>query len=159
LIGVGNFSTVISTRCWGKGRRVCSFLPIFWSAIRKVRRLRWQSTVSVVPQVMDPVAVEPWPDQGLWPDPLKGWWLKLFTQKPQKNQGEIPGFLDLGCFIQDSAQADLAENALAGEHFGSQANHETKHGQAAIPGFSESHEAEAGFRSSHWMRLRSVKQA
>jgi hypothetical protein len=46
-----------------------------------------------------------------------------------------------------SAQADLGEDALAGEQLGGQADHETHHGQAAIPGFGEVHEAEAGLGS------------
>ena len=57
---------------------------------------------------------------------------------------------------EDSAEADLAEDALAGKEFGGQADHETEHGQTTIPGFSKSDEAEAGFRSSHRRRLRSV---
>ena len=43
-----------------------------------------------------------------------------------------------------SAQADLAEDALTGEKLGGEADHETEHGQAAIPGFSEGHKTEAG---------------
>ena len=57
---------------------------------------------------------------------------------------------------EDSAEADLAEDALAGKELGGQANDETEHGQTTIPGFSKSDEAEAGFRSSHRGRLRSV---
>ena len=48
-----------------------------------------------------------------------------------------------------SAQAQLAEDALAGEQFGAQADHEAEHGQAAIPGFSEGDETEAGRGLSH----------
>ena len=44
-----------------------------------------------------------------------------------------------------SSESELAEDALAGEQFGAQADHETEHGQAAIPGFSEIDEAEAAF--------------
>ena len=43
-----------------------------------------------------------------------------------------------------SAQADLAQDALAGEQFGGEADHETEHGQAAIPGLSEGNKTEAG---------------
>jgi len=43
-----------------------------------------------------------------------------------------------------SAQTDLAQDALAGEHFGGEADHETEHGQTAIPGFSEGNKTEAG---------------
>jgi len=48
-----------------------------------------------------------------------------------------------------SAQTELAENALAGEQFGGQADHETEHGQTAVPGFGEADEAETGRRFSH----------
>ncbi len=51
-----------------------------------------------------------------------------------------PAERDLG----GSTQADLGENALAGEQFGGQADHETEHGQAAVPGFSEVDETKAG---------------
>jgi len=47
----------------------------------------------------------------------------------------------------ESAEADLGEDALAGEQFGGQTDHETHHGQAAIPGFGEVHESEAGLGS------------
>ena len=43
-----------------------------------------------------------------------------------------------------SAEADLGQDALAGEQLGTQADHEAHHGQAAIPGFSKVDEAEAG---------------
>jgi len=47
----------------------------------------------------------------------------------------------------------LIEDALAGEQFGAQADHETEHGQAAIPGFSEIDEAEAALSGvSHGFR-------
>ena len=53
-----------------------------------------------------------------------------------------------------SAQTELAENALAGEQFGGQADHETEHGQTAVPGFGEADEAETGRRFSHrWSGL------
>jgi hypothetical protein len=38
----------------------------------------------------------------------------------------------------------LPKDALAGEQLRAQADHKTQHGQAAVPGFSEGHEAEAG---------------
>ena len=43
------------------------------------------------------------------------------------------------------SETELAEDSLAGEQFGAQADHETEHGKAAIPGFSEVDEAEAAF--------------
>ena len=53
-----------------------------------------------------------------------------------------------------SAEADLTQDALAGEEFGAEADHEAEHGQAAIPGFSEGHETEAGGGGvSHWSSL------
>jgi len=48
-----------------------------------------------------------------------------------------------------SAQADLGQDALAGEQLGGKADHEAQHGQTAIPGFSEGNEAEAGGGVSH----------
>ena len=46
--------------------------------------------------------------------------------------------------ISRSAEADLGQDALAGEQLGTQADDEAHHGQAAIPGFSKVDEAEAG---------------
>ena len=43
-----------------------------------------------------------------------------------------------------SAEANLAEDALAGEKLGAQTDHEAQHGKAAIPGFSKTNEAKAG---------------
>ena len=42
-----------------------------------------------------------------------------------------------------SAQTDLAEDSLAGEQLGGEADREAQHGQAAIPGFGEIHKPEA----------------
>ena len=44
----------------------------------------------------------------------------------------------------ESAEADLGQDALAGEQLGAKTDHETEHGQTAVPGFSEVDEAEAG---------------
>ena len=44
-----------------------------------------------------------------------------------------------------SAEANLAQDALAGEQFSRKTNHEAHHGQTAIPGFSKSNEAEASW--------------
>lgn len=52
--------------------------------------------------------------------------------------------------LRRSAEADLGQDALAGQQFGAQADHEAHHGQAAIPGLSESDEAETGVGVSHW---------
>ena len=43
-----------------------------------------------------------------------------------------------------SAEANLAEDALAGEHLREETNDETHHGQTAVPGFCKINEAEAG---------------
>lgn len=94
-----------------------------------------------------------------WLNPAKAGWAQLALpnlQTKQKPKEKSPWVCYQRCSDQNSAQADLAEDALAGQQFGGQADYETKHGQAAIPGFCESHEAEAGFRSSHGIRLRSV---
>jgi hypothetical protein len=50
---------------------------------------------------------------------------------------------------QGSAQADLSEDTLTGEQLGAQTDHEAQHGQAAIPGFSEGNETEAGGGVGH----------
>ena len=44
----------------------------------------------------------------------------------------------------ESTQTNLGQDALTCKDFGAEADHETHHGQAAIPGLSESNEAEAG---------------
>jgi hypothetical protein len=48
-----------------------------------------------------------------------------------------------------SAQADLVKDSFSGEQFCGKPNHEAQHGQPAIPGFREYHEAEAGGGVSH----------
>jgi len=45
--------------------------------------------------------------------------------------------------MRKSAEADLGEDALAGQELGAQANHDAQHGQTTIPGLSEIDEAEA----------------
>ena len=40
-----------------------------------------------------------------------------------------------------SAEADLGQDALAGQQLGSETDDEAEHGQTAIPGFSELREA------------------
>jgi hypothetical protein len=57
---------------------------------------------------------------------------------------------------QDSAQADLSEDALTGEQLGAQTDHEAQHGQAAIPGFGEGNETEAGGGVSHDLRFKKL---
>ncbi len=58
-----------------------------------------------------------------------------------------------------SAEAQLGEDALAGEQFGGQANHKAEHGQAAIPGFGEADEAEARGVVSHGRQREETLQA
>ena len=60
----------------------------------------------------------------------RGWWVR-------ERDCSVPG--DPG-----SAEADLAQDALAGEHLGEEANGEAHHGQTAIPGFCEVNEAKTG---------------
>ena len=43
-----------------------------------------------------------------------------------------------------SAEADLGQDALAGQQLSAEADDEAHHGQAAIPGLSEVDETEAG---------------
>ena len=42
-----------------------------------------------------------------------------------------------------SAEADLGQDALAGQELGAEADHDAQHGQTTIPGLSEIDEAEA----------------
>ncbi len=46
--------------------------------------------------------------------------------------------------VKQSAEADLGQDALAGEQFGAEADDETHHGETTVPGFSEVDETEAG---------------
>ena len=50
-----------------------------------------------------------------------------------------------GAFIysEGSAEADLGQDALAGQQLSAEADDEAHHGQTAVPGFSEVDEAEA----------------
>jgi len=48
-----------------------------------------------------------------------------------------------------SAQTQLAENALAGEQLGAEADHEAEHGQTAIPGFCKSDKTVTGSGIGH----------
>ena len=50
----------------------------------------------------------------------------------------------LGLDAIESAEADLRQDALAGQQLGSEADDEAQHGHAAVPGFSEVDEAKAG---------------
>ena len=45
--------------------------------------------------------------------------------------------------VRRSAEADLGQDALAGQELGAEADHEAHHGETAVPGFSEVDEAEA----------------
>ena len=49
-----------------------------------------------------------------------------------------------------SAEADLGQDALASQQLGAEADDETEHGQAAIPGLSEVDEAKACV-VRHWV--------
>ena len=50
----------------------------------------------------------------------------------------------LYAMVKQSAEADLGQDALAGEQFGAEADDETHHGETTVPGFSEVDETEAG---------------
>lgn len=61
--------------------------------------------------------------------------------------GDEPVMTGTCCsWMPRSAQADLAEDALTGEKLRGEADHESEHGKAAIPGFGEGDETEAGIR-------------
>ena len=61
----------------------------------------------------------------------------------QKNPTRRRGFLN----EEESAEADLAKDALACQQLGAKADDEAHHGQATIPGLSKVDETEAGLRS------------
>ena len=48
-----------------------------------------------------------------------------------------------------STEADLGQNSLAREQFGTEADDKTEHGETAIPGFGKFNEAKASRRLSH----------
>jgi len=48
-----------------------------------------------------------------------------------------------------STEADLTEDALAGQQLGTKPDYKAEHGKAAIPSFSESDETEAWSSFSH----------
>ena len=50
---------------------------------------------------------------------------------------------------QGSAEADLGQDALAGQELGAKTDDEAEHGQTTIPGLSEVDKTEAGIRVSH----------
>ena len=50
---------------------------------------------------------------------------------------------------QESAEADLGQDALASQELGTQTDDEAEHGQTTIPGLSEIDKTEAGIRVSH----------
>ena len=43
----------------------------------------------------------------------------------------------------ESAEADLGQDALAGQELGAEADHDAQHGQTTVPGLSEVDETEA----------------
>ena len=49
--------------------------------------------------------------------------------------------------LSTSTDSDLREDALAGQKLSAEADDESHHGEAAIPGFSERREAELGVHS------------
>lgn len=53
----------------------------------------------------------------------------------------------------ESAEADLGQDALTGEQFGGEADHEAQHGQTAIPGLGERNKTEAGGGVSHGVEV------
>ena len=83
----------------------------------------------------------------------------LATKQKPRSAKARRGFGRLGSFVGAkrssavargrSSQADLGEDALAGEQLGAEPDHEAEHGQAAIPGFGEGNETEAGGGVSH----------
>ena len=81
-------------------------------------------------------------------------------QGPNTDQQKAPGRFDQTLVASTdqlkelklrrrSAEADLGQDALAGQQLGAEADHEAEHGQATVPGLSEVDEAEAGVGVSH----------
>jgi len=64
-------------------------------------------------------------------------------EKPHRHADGVGEGGDPSGVMTRSAEADLGQDALTGEQFGAQADHEAHHGQTAIPGLSEVDEAEA----------------
>ncbi|MFM2172288.1 MAG: hypothetical protein RLZZ54_215 [Cyanobacteriota bacterium] len=54
-----------------------------------------------------------------------------------------------GELLAASAEADLGQDSLASEQLSAEADHETEHGEAAIPGFCEFNKTKASGRLSH----------
>ena len=65
-------------------------------------------------------------------------------EKPHRLAGGVGELNKLSMRMSQSAEADLGQDALTGEQLSAQADDETHHGQAAVPGLSEVDEAEAG---------------
>ena len=61
--------------------------------------------------------------------------------RQQKNPRRAEGFS--GSAVRKSAEADLGQDALAGQELGAEADHDAQHGQTTVPGLSEVDEAEA----------------
>ena len=66
---------------------------------------------------------------------------RVAWESTQKNLTRRRGFLGEEA---ESAEANLAEDALAGQQLGAEADDETHHSQTTIPGLSEVDETEAG---------------
>jgi hypothetical protein len=58
----------------------------------------------------------------------------------------------------NSAEANLGKDSLTGEQLGGQTDNKAEHGQAAIPGFGETNESEAGGVVSHGETFQNVAQ-
>ena len=66
-------------------------------------------------------------------------------QRADEQTAKNPSGQAEGAFLDrdGSAEADLGQDALAGQQLSAEADDEAHHGQTAIPGFSEVDEAEA----------------
>ena len=70
---------------------------------------------------------------------------RWLLERQQKTPRQAEGFCESAEW--KSAEADLGEDALAGQKLSAEADDESHHGEAAIPGFSERREAELGVHS------------
>jgi len=66
---------------------------------------------------------------------------RWLVERQQKTPRRAEGFCESA--ERKSAEADLGQDALAGQELGAEADHDAQHGQTTVPGFSEVDEAEA----------------
>ena len=66
---------------------------------------------------------------------------RWLVERQQKTPRRAEGFCETA--ERKSAEADLGQDALAGQKLCAETDHDAHHGQTTVPGFSEVDEAEA----------------